>query len=114
MKPTKNEANNTPGTIKQTPEAAIKQVIQWILEANSERDISEAIAAKFPGANQKTAIETAVKEIIAIGKEDPAFTRGWALAATKELTRKMIEVGDFANALRGIKQASQLAGTAGE
>ena len=89
----------------------IKQVIQWILEANSERDIQEAIGTKFPGENAHSAIEAAVKEITAIGKEDQAFTRGWALASTKELTRKMIEVGDFANALRGIKQASQLAVT---
>jgi len=89
----------------------IKQVIQWILEANSERDIQEAVGTKFPGENARSAIEAAVKEITAIGKEDQAFTRGWALASTKELTRKMIEVGDFANALRGIKQASQLAVT---
>lgn len=92
-------------------EKTVKQVIQWILEANSERDIKEAITEKFPGESADQAIETAVKEIIAIGKEDQAFTRGWALAATKELTRKMIEIGDFANALRGIKQANQLAGT---
>jgi hypothetical protein len=31
------------------------------------------------------------------------------LAATKELVHKMIEVGDFANAMHGIKQASKLA-----
>ena len=93
-----------------TQEKTVKQVIQWILEANSERDIKEAIAEKFPGEGATEAIGAAVQEIIAIGKEDPSFTRGWALAATKELTRKMIEIGDFANALRGIKQASQLAG----
>lgn len=92
-------------------ESTVKQVIAWILEANSERDIREAIGTKFPGENAQAAIVAAVKEITAIGKEDPAFTRGWALAATKELTRRMIEVGDFANALRGIKQASQLAET---
>ena len=100
--------------MKKTPapqEQTVKAVITWILEANSERDIKEAISAKFPGQNPAAAIESAVKEITAIGQEDPSFTRGWALAATKELTRKMIEVGDFANALRGIKQASQLAGT---
>lgn len=114
MKPTKSKAKNPPETIKQTPEAVVKHVISWILEANSERDISEAIATKFPGANEKTAVEAAVKEIIATGKEDPAFTRGWALAATRELTRKMIDVGDFQGALRGIKQATTLAGTAGE
>jgi len=101
-------------TAKPTQEVTVKQVIQWILEANSERDIREAIGEKFPGENATKAIEAAVKEITAIGQEDPAFTRGWALAATRELTRRMIEVGDFANALRGIKQANQLAGTGEE
>lgn len=92
-------------------ESTVKQVIAWILEANGERDIREAISTKFPGEDAQAAIGAAVKEITAIGKEDPEFTRGWALAATKELTRKMIEVGDFAGALRGIKQAAQLADT---
>ncbi len=92
-------------------ETTVKQVITWILEGNSERDIREAIGTKFPGEDAQADLDAAVQEIISIGKEDPAFTRGWALAATRELTRKMIEVGDFANALRGIKQAATMAGT---
>ena len=91
-----------------TPDA-LKSVLKWILEANDERDIREAIRAKYPGTNENAALEAAVREIADIGSEEPEFTHGWALAATRELVRKMIEVGDYNNAMRGIKQVSELA-----
>jgi hypothetical protein len=90
----------------------IKQVVQWILAANSETDIREAIRVKCETKTteeENALIEAAVQEITAIGNESQEFVRGWTIAATKELVRKMIEVGDYANALRGIKQVEQLA-----
>ena len=96
-------------TKKKTAQAeTVKQVVQWILEANSERNVREAIVAKFPGENAQAAIDAAVKEITATGRENVAFTRGWVLSATRELVRKMVEVGNFADALRGVKQVGQL------
>jgi hypothetical protein len=89
----------------------IKQVVQWILAANSEADIREAIRVKCETKttdDENQLIEAAVEEITAIGSESQEFLKGWAIAATKELVRKMIEVGDYANALRGIKQVDQL------
>jgi len=94
--------------IKTDPEC-IKSAMRWILEANDERDVREAIRVKFPNAKEDEVIELAVKEIMATGNESPDFTRGWALSATRELVRKMIEVGDYANAMRGIKQVAELA-----
>lgn len=93
------------------PPETLKAVLAWILAANDERDIREAIRKDFPAADPDAALAAAVTEIEAIGSESPDFTRGWALAATRELVRKMIEVGDFANAMRGIKQVAELAGT---
>jgi hypothetical protein len=90
----------------------IKQVVQWILAANSETDIREAIRVKCETKTteeENELIEAAVQEITEIGNESQEFVRGWTIAATKELVRKMIEVGDYANALRGIKQVEQLA-----
>jgi replicative superfamily II helicase len=90
----------------------IKKVVQWILEANSETDIREAIRQQMETRNKKEEdeyITKAVEEITAIGKESEDFVRGWTIAATKEIVRKMIEIGDYANALRGIKQVEQLA-----
>ena len=92
-----------------TTTPAVRSAIAWILEANNESDIREALAQKHPEADARATLDAAVQEITAIGDEDPGFTRGWALAATRELVRRMIEIGDFANALRGIKQAAQLA-----
>jgi len=86
----------------------LNQVIQWILQSNSDRHIRAAVREKYPKENPDNIIALAVKEITDSGKEDPAFTRGWAMAATRELTRKMIEVGDFANALSGIKQLTRI------
>jgi hypothetical protein len=92
------------------PPATLKAVLKWILEANDERDIREAIRKEFPDANEADVLAAAVAEIEAIGAESADFTRGWALAATRELVRKMIEVGDYNNAMRGIKQVHDLAG----
>lgn len=92
-----------------TTTPAVRSAIAWILEAHNDTDILEAIRAKHPEADPKSTIAEAVAEITSIGDEDPGFTRGWALAATRELVRRMIVIGDFANALRGIKQAAQLA-----
>jgi hypothetical protein len=88
----------------------LKEVLAWILSANDERDIREAIRTKHPEADENAVLAAAVEEISAIGNEAPDFTRGWALAATRELVRRMIEVGDYANAMRGIKQVAELAG----
>ena len=95
---------------KPVPPATLKAVLKWILEANDERDIREAIRKEYPDADEGAVLAAVVKEIEAIGAESPDFTRGWALAATRELVRKMIEVGDYANAMRGIKQVAELAG----
>jgi hypothetical protein len=95
---------------KPIPPATLKAVLSWILAANDERDIREAIHKEYPDANESAVLAAAVKELEAIGNESPDFTRGWALAATRELVRKMIEVGDYANAMRGIKQVAELAG----
>jgi hypothetical protein len=97
-------------TAKAVPPEQLKAVLKWILEANDERDIREAIRKQYPEAKEEDILAAAVSEIEAIGNESAEFTRGWALAATRELVRKMIEVGDFANAMRGIKQVSELAG----
>ncbi|OGV61309.1 MAG: hypothetical protein A2498_00880 [Lentisphaerae bacterium RIFOXYC12_FULL_60_16] len=100
--------------MKKTPQTVspdtLKACLKWILEANDERDIREAIRTTYPDADEQAVLDAAVKEIEAIGNESGDFTRGWALAATRELVRKMIEVGDFANAMRGIKQVAELAG----
>ena len=97
---------------KTTPIApeTLKATLRWILEANDSHDIREAIREKFPDADDDAVMQAAVDEISAIGNESQDFTRGWALAATRELVRKMIEVGDYANAMRGIKQVNELAG----
>ena len=83
--------------------ATLKAVLAWILAANDERDIREAIRKEYPEADEGAALAAAVKEIEAIGNESAEFSRGWALAATRE-------VGDYANAMRGIKQVAELAG----
>ena len=92
------------------PPATLKAVLAWILAANDERDVREAIRTNYPDADEGDVLAAAVEELEAIGNESPEFTSGWALAATRELVRKMIEVGDYANAMRGIKQVNELAG----
>ena len=114
MKKTKPKAKAKPKVKEDSPPAEtpdpLKAVMKWILQGNEAGDVQEAIKKNYPGADEKALVAAAIDEITEIGNETPEFTRGWALASTRELVRKMIEVGDFANAMRGIKQIHDLAG----
>ena len=44
-----------------------------------------------------------------VGAADPQVIDGWCFESARDLYQKMVEVGDFANALRAIKEIHRLA-----
>jgi hypothetical protein len=50
-----------------------------------------------------------VNDLVAAGDFDPQKIRGWCVEATRFLYQRMVEIGDFAGALRAVKTLSDLA-----
>jgi len=86
-----------------SPEA-IRAAFDWFLKGHADQDILEAIAEKFPGQPIPAIITAALDQFRAIGRTDEHLIRGWCREAARELYRNMVEIGDFGNALKALKQ----------
>ncbi len=88
---------------------AVEQIAKWVLTGAREADVLEAVAATWPGRDARPLIAEALASFSASGLVDRAMVRGFAFEATKDLYRQMREIGDFAGALRALKQLVDLA-----
>lgn len=87
-----------------TLEVATEQVIQWMIDGNSGANIMEAIAVTLPGHTAKDLLTRAGQHFEAISTADGTLLEGWCLEATRDLYRRLIDIGDYPNALRAVKQ----------
>jgi ribulose kinase len=63
----------------------------------------------WPASDLTALVVEAVAEIRRSAAVDPETVQGWCFEATKDLYRRMVEIGDFTSALRAVKQLHQLA-----
>ena len=84
--------------------AATEEVIDWMLQGASGGHIIAAIGERFPALDVKTLMNGAAKHFENTAKADIGVLRGWCLEATRDLYRRLIDVGDYPNALRAVKQ----------
>lgn len=89
--------------------ARIEQVFKWIISGHSEYDINEAIGAQWPEEKTKPLIVAAIQKIRDTGTIDAKTLNGWCFESTRDIYRRMIEIGDFAGALKAIKQLAEFA-----
>lgn len=85
------------------------QVLTWMLEGNSVFAIEAAIRETYPGADPQPLMLHAARELIESSKVPRDLMMGWCFQATRLLFARMVDVGDFAGALRAIKQLDDLA-----
>ena len=115
MAPRKTPAASS-GTISKRPEppppdpARVEQALKWILTGARDADIVEAISTTWPEQALGPLLAAAMQSLAASAETDNAVVRGFCFEATKDLYRRMVEIGDFAGALRAIKQLHELAG----
>jgi len=83
--------------------------LKWVLSGASEFDVTEAIAAAFPGEKAQPLIREVVTRLEKSGDFSTRVVIGWCFEATKDLYRRMVEIGDFPGALRAAKQLEELA-----
>lgn len=89
-------------------EDSVVQVFKWVVAGNSETDIREALAEKFPGSDPVKCLTAVMVRLKSSGDADRDVVFGWCVESTRDLYRRMVEIGDFANALRAVKQMSDL------
>lgn len=83
--------------------------MKWLVEGQSDSDILDAIRKFWPEMLAEDLLEKGVDEIAQAGKVDRELIRGWCLMARRELYRRMLEIGDFAGALRATERIEALA-----
>jgi len=88
---------------------ALQQVIQWLLEGQTETDIAAAIKKTYPRVQQRPLILRARGEIAKASEIDPDEVLGFAMLGTKDVYRRAIAAGDMPVALRALKQLRELA-----
>jgi hypothetical protein len=87
----------------------VNQVLKWILSGATERDVTEAVTHSYPATPAAPLLQAAVRQIREAANFDPLTVRGWCVEATRDLYRRMVEIGDFTGALRAVKQLADFA-----
>lgn len=86
----------------------IVQIQKQLIEGNKSKDIIDFIQKEYKVKNVEILFNQALAMIAEYAQADKDFLKGFAIVASKELYRKMIEVGDFSGALAAIKEFSKL------
>lgn len=104
--PPLTKSSNTSAT-KCDP-SQLDQVVKWILAGQSEHDIAEAVRQSWPDAEARPLIVAAATHLSDAASFDVDVVFGWCFEATRDLYRRMVEIGDFTGALRAVKQLHDL------
>jgi hypothetical protein len=95
--------------LKPNEAEALPRIYGMILEGNTRPDIEAAAPSIFPGIDVPKVIDHALARFASVADEPPDVIGGWCLESSRDLYRKMVEVGDYAGALRAVKQVTETA-----
>lgn len=91
-------------------QAAAADVLAWLVDGQRENDIREALAVEHPSANPENVLNAAAEHFLQAGQQcNRAVLVGWALEAYRDLYRQAKAQGDFAVAMRAIRELLALA-----
>jgi hypothetical protein len=79
------------------------------LEGNSKEAIEEAIAETWPDEKEKPLIVAAMSALRQSAKSMQSNASAWCIEALRFLYQKQVEIGEYAGAMRAVKQISDLA-----
>jgi hypothetical protein len=89
--------------------AAFPRIYTLLLDGHSFADIRQALATEHPQANADLLFRYTQNAFEQVCDRSFRTVAGFCLEATRDLYRKMLEIGDFEGALRAVKQLSTLA-----
>lgn len=90
-------------------DSAVYETLQLMLLGHDEKAIRERLAINHPGMDQEDALRRVMDHLQGIGASDPDVIRGWAIDATRVMYQRLVDEGDYPNALKAIKQIMGLA-----
>ena len=106
--PVGGSGNDPTKTATESHADPVVQVFKWVLAGNAESDIVEALAATYPKADGTKVMAAVMTQFRESAEIETDVVMGWCIESTRDLYRRMVEIGDFASALRAIKQMAEL------
>ena len=100
---------NTKKTSIAIPPESRSQIIALIIEGWRESDIRKQIKNDWPDVNADALLRLAVEHFANASRCELGIVIGWGLEAYRDTYRKALEAGDFASAVRAIKELTALA-----
>lgn len=79
------------------------------MQGHARHHIADALINEHGQQNARALIAAVFDRLAEVSAEPLDVTKGWAMEATKELYRKMLDVGDMAGALKAAKQLLDIA-----
>ena len=98
---------NTTEAIATSPPPALV-VIDWLLTGASEQQIREALSEKYPDVNASEVMVEVQTQLQAAGRPNTDAVKGWALMAYRKIYQQMLQIGDYAGALKAVKEITNL------
>lgn len=83
-------------------------VIDWLLTGASEQQIREALSEKYPDVNASEVMVEVQTQLQAAGRPNTDAVKGWALMAYRKIYQQMLQTGDYAGALKAVKEITNL------
>jgi len=83
-------------------------VIDWLLTGASEQQIREALSEKYPDVNASEVMVEVQTQLQAAGRPNTDAVKGWALMAYRKIYQQMLQIGDYAGALKAVKEITNL------
>jgi len=91
--------------------AAFPRAYTATLDGHAPADIRETLAKEFPAANAERIFNHIQRAFERAADRGLKAVHGWCIESSRDLYRKMTEVGDYEGALRAVKQVAALAET---
>lgn len=88
----------------------VEQVLKWLLLGSRDQDILASIRTNYPdfAADPSPLVMAAIDELRESAEFDADVVIGWCFEATKLCYQKMFEFGDYAGALRAVRQLAEM------
>lgn len=87
-----------------------EDVFQWIVNGGTEFQIREAFEKKWPSRDVMPFITEVVLQLRESSKFDAEVMRGWVFEAYREIFRRQMEGGDYAEARRTVEKLQSMTG----
>ena len=95
-------------TIENNIDQPLVQSLKLTLEGHSETDIREWLSKQFPEVEASKIFNQIPEFLKESASQDQEVILGFCLESTRDLYRKMLEIGDFSGCLKAVSTLAKL------